>query len=155
VRIARSQISYTLSWVDYVLKKTAMTKMAEQSPLRLAIVGYRNYFNYAQFAQKVDCWRACHEIAGLQGGRLQEIVSGGAPGTDKMAERYAKEHDIPVKVFQANWKLHGASAGPRRNALIVERATHVLAFLHPKSRGTRNTLRLARGAQKRIRVVKL
>lgn len=48
------------------------------------------------------------------------IVSGGARGADSLAERYANEHDLDLKVFPANWDKHGRSAGYIRNAEMHE-----------------------------------
>jgi hypothetical protein len=45
-----------------------------------------------------------------------EIVSGGARGTDTFAERWAKENNILIKIFKANWDMYGKSAGYIRNA---------------------------------------
>lgn len=36
--------------------------------------------------------------------KITEIVSGGAKGVDTLAERYAEENNIPIKIFEANWK---------------------------------------------------
>jgi len=117
---------------------------------RLAIVGYRSFSDYNYFASCVDDY-----IAGNRSLKIIEIVSGGAKGVDQLAERYADEHQIPLRIYSAEWSTYGKSAGLRRNAQIVEHASHVLAFLHEKSRGTRNTIRLAQQAGKPVKIVAL
>lgn len=72
------------------------------------------------------------------------IVSGGARGADTLAERYAADNAIPLRVFHPNWKEQGRAAGMIRNLKIVQNSTYVVAFLGPKSRGTKNTIKLAR-----------
>lgn len=44
-----------------------------------------------------------------------EIVSGGADGIDKLGEGIARLYEIPLKIFDADWKLYGKRAGPMRN----------------------------------------
>lgn len=42
---------------------------------------------------------------------ITELVSGGARGTDKMGELWARANHVPIKVFQADWnniKVDGA-----------------------------------------------
>ena len=38
---------------------------------------------------------------------ITEVVSGCARGADKMGERWAEEHGIPVKRFPADWNKYG------------------------------------------------
>ena len=60
------------------------------------------------------------------------IISGGAIGSDKMAERYAKIHNIPVLILVPDWKKHGKKAGILRNTDIINESTHVIAFPNDK-----------------------
>jgi hypothetical protein len=53
-------------------------------------------------------------------GNIREIVSGGARGSDKLGEDYAKKNGIPVELFMANWNKFGKSAGSIRNQQMVE-----------------------------------
>jgi len=72
------------------------------------------------------------------------VLSGGAPGADKLGERWAREHNIPCMVFPADWKEHGKRAGYVRNKEMAENATHLIAFHDGKSRGTQMMIDLAR-----------
>lgn len=74
---------------------------------------------------------------------ITQLVSGGAPGVDTFGERYAKEHDIEIKVFPANWNLHGKSAGPIRNREMADYADALVAVWDGKSRGTKNMIQEA------------
>ena len=82
-----------------------------------------------------------------------EIVSGGAPGTDTLAVRYATEAEIPFKVFPADWKKYGKSAGPRRNRQMAEYADAAIVFWDGKSRGTQNMIQQMRELGKPVEVV--
>lgn len=76
------------------------------------------------------------------------VVSGGARGVDQRAEFVARQRDMPVQIFKADWTRHGKSAGFRRNAQIVGYADKVVAFWDGKSAGTKHTIGLARIAGK-------
>ena len=67
--------------------------------IRLIIAGPRDYYDQ----EKV--FRDIHTFQGKFG--IDEIVSGGASGVDKLAEEYAFLHQIPFKLFQADWEKYG------------------------------------------------
>lgn len=69
-----------------------------------------------------------------------EIVSGGAVGVDRLAEIYARKHNIPVKIFQPDYDYHGKRAPIIRNDSIVDRADYVVAFWDGVSHGTAYTI---------------
>lgn len=80
-----------------------------------------------------------------------EIISGHCPGADALGEQFAKEHNATLKIFPARWKEYGRSAGPIRNKEMVDYISAfenkvVIAFVSPNSKGTRNTIALARKA---------
>ena len=77
------------------------------------------------------------------------MISGGASGADTLAEDYAKENNIEVSVFPANWKKYGRAAGPIRNQHMAEDAraadaSHLLAFWDMRSPGTKNMINTAK-----------
>lgn len=110
--------------------------------MKLAIVGTRTFDDYELMC---EC---------LKNGVFTTIVSGGSQGADKLAERYAQEHDINMKVFPADWKQYGPSAGPRRNTQIVEYCDALLAFWDGKSTGTQDSIKKATAAGKPVKVVR-
>ena len=64
------------------------------------------------------------------------IISGGAHGADTLAERYAKEHGIPLEVYPANWKIDWKRAGFIRNTQMACIADELVAFWDGQSHGT-------------------
>lgn len=70
----------------------------------------------------------------------KEIVSGGAIGVDKIGERWAKDHNIPIKIFLPDWKKYGRSAGHIRNQLMVDYCDYAIIIWDGKSPGTRGTI---------------
>ena len=83
---------------------------------------------------------------------ITEIVSGGAKGIDRCAEKYAKAHKIKFTVFYPDYKMYGKIAPLKRNDQIAAYADAVIAFWDGKSTGTIYTLRAFRALNKPIRV---
>lgn len=89
-----------------------------------------------------DCWIRNDELLdlfnkfGFQ--EVTEIISGGARGIDSDGEEFAKTYDIPLKIFPADWKKYGLSAGPRRNREMAEYGDVLLLIWDGKSKGSAN-----------------
>ena len=115
--------------------------------MKLIIAGSRTFGNYKLLSTHLDDICARFDIT--------EIVSGTAAGADSLGELYAKEHNIPVKRFPADWKKYGKSAGYRRNALMAQYADACICFSVDDSRGTQHMINLAQQYKLRLRVVKL
>jgi len=57
------------------------------------------------------------------------IVSGGCPiGGDHFAELIAREYEIPIILFPADWDKYGKGAGFKRNTQIAEKSDIVIAI---------------------------
>lgn len=104
--------------------------------MNLCIVGCRDYSDYGYFTKKVN------EI--VAGRPIAQIISGGASGADAMAEKYANDNRINVRVFPANWNKRGRAAGPIRNGEMADYVKsvngEVIAFWDNKSTGTKNMI---------------
>lgn len=107
----------------------------------VAIVGSRTFHDYAQFQLKMNEFRMEHI--------LTQIVSGGAIGADKLAERYAAENDIPIQVLKPNWS-RGKGAGLARNTDIINAAEIVVTFWDGVSRGTLDSITKAKKQNKTV-----
>lgn len=78
------------------------------------------------------------------------LVAGGQTGADTLAVQWARTRRVGFNEFpvsHAEWKLYGPSAGPRRNARMLERAIErgvamVIAF--PGGRGTADMCKQAK-----------
>lgn len=73
-----------------------------------------------------------------------EIVSGTARGADKIGEQIAKNNNIPVKRFPADWDKHGKSAGVLRNREMAQYGTHLILIWDGVSKGSKSMLEEAR-----------
>ena len=129
--------------------------------MKLAVVGSRDCTRVELMRQVLDNVNKERKIT--------LIISGGAPGADRLAVDYAKENDIPWVEYKADWKdlsqpdaiikqgkygLYDAFAGIRRNKLIIDDADRVIAFWDEKSPGTLNSIKRAKKQEKRVTIVK-
>ena len=112
----------------------------EKKATRIIIAGSRNMTDYGLMKKT---WADYLKRHGLEANEVN-IISGGAPGADSLAERLAKEEGIPITVINADWKKHGRAAGPIRNRAMAERADALLAFLQENSKGTANMIQQAK-----------
>lgn len=71
---------------------------------------------------------------------ITKVISGMAQGVDKLAVRYAKENDLPLDEYWAEWNFYGAAAGPIRNRQMAQNADALIAIWDGKSRGTKNMI---------------
>lgn len=107
--------------------------------IRALIAGSRSFENYPYLCTCLD-----PEILKLQALYDVTIISGGAKGTDSLAERYATEMNIPFELFKAEWDKQGKAAGYIRNEKMVAVATIAYLFWDYASRGTQHTITLCR-----------
>jgi len=114
--------------------------------MRVAVIGSRTFDVYSAMDRAL---KIIHSFEGID-----EIVSGGARGADSLAEKWAKENNIPTKIFKANWERYGRGAGMIRNKDIIDRADLVVVFWDGQSKGTKNSLDRAKKAGKRYFVIK-
>lgn len=126
--------------------------------MKVAVIGSRT------FADRDLLFSTLDEIGGKT-----VIVSGGAPGADRLGERYADAKGLLKEIYKADWNnlahpeavvrfKHGrkydANAGFRRNELIIDNADLVVAFWDGNSKGTKHALDYAGTRGKKIKIVK-
>ena len=72
-----------------------------------------------------------------------ELVSGGCPkGADSYAEILAKKHQIPIKIYYAQWNKYGKGAGFKRNTNIAEDSDVLIATpAEDRTGGTEDTIK--------------
>lgn len=114
---------------------------------RIIICGGRHFNDYEAMKEKVD--RVLASL-GMEKSQI-EIVSGHCVGADQLGEQYAEDHQVKCSVFPAEWKKYGRSAGPIRNTQMIQYASEsdrpvVIAFVSPRSRGTKDTVQKAKRA---------
>lgn len=117
--------------------------------MKLAIIGSRGFEDYPLFEKHI-LNRYYRERTGLI---FDTVISGGARGVDSMAVRFAKEHKINLIEFLPDWDKHGKAAGPIRNEDIINEATEVCAFWDAVSKGTANSLSIAKRLKKTTTII--
>jgi hypothetical protein len=123
--------------------RTAPKPKQAKPSISVAVVGGREFANYAMMVDRLDELAATYTLA--------RIVSGGARGADRLGARYARERSIPLLEHLPDWS-QGRGAGFLRNRLIVRDADVVVAFWDGHSRGTKHTIDTARNARPAKRV---
>ena len=113
--------------------------------LRILVCGGRHFENYDLLKNILDKVLKLKKLTSKD----VEIVSGNAKGADSLGEKWAKENGASLKIFPAKWKEYGKKAGPIRNKQMIDYITCfsdrlVVAFVSPHSKGTRNTISLAK-----------
>lgn len=111
--------------------------------MKYAIVGSRSFTDYEFLCEKLKTHNP----------HISMIVSGGAKGADSLASRYAYEHDIPLKEHIPEWDKYGRAAGMIRNKKIVEGSDVVIAFWDGESRGTKNSIDIAKKLNKKFVII--
>ena len=102
--------------------------------MKVIIAGSRTFENY-------DLLKSTMASCGLV---VDEVVSGCARGADSLGEVWAKENNIPVKKFPANWAKYGKAAGSVRNEEMARYGNVLVAFLVKNSVGTKDMIRVAK-----------
>lgn len=113
--------------------------------LRIFVCGGRHFSDYALLEKTIN------GVIAESGYEDIEIVSGHCVGADRLGELYAEKHNAQVKIFPAKWEKYGKRAGPMRNKQMVDYVSGienkmVIAFVSSNTKGTRNTIALAKKA---------
>lgn len=105
--------------------------------MRVAVIGSRTFQDYDFLKDSLKCIH------------ITEIISGGDTGADQLAEKYATEKEIPLRVIPHT--DHPETLGaPSRTYAIVTMAQIVVAFWDGKSPGTADLLKYARQKDKKV-----
>ena len=121
---------------------------------RIIIAGSRKFKDYKLMVETLDKL-GIHLMSTVE---PVEIISGHASGADKLGERFARYFGYPLKIFPADWKKYGLSAGPIRNEEMAKYAAEsdhgiLVAFPIGESRGTRNMIELAKQYKLEVDVI--
>jgi len=102
--------------------------------MRTIIAGSRHIIYYDDLLLAIE--HANIEIA--------TVISGTAKGVDQLGERWAKENNIPLEQYPAQWDKYGKSAGYKRNEQMAKLADAALILWDKKSRGTKHMINLSK-----------
>lgn len=119
---------------------------------RLAIIGSRGFVDYALLWRTMETYFLTEGPEGCRWD-VTDVISGGAKGADSLAARFAKEAGLSLVEFIPDWEKHGKRAGFLRNEDIVAAADMVLVFWDGVSKGTGNSLSIAKRLKKPTLIV--
>lgn len=78
------------------------------------------------------------------GFEITTLICGMARGVDMLAYHWAKDNNVPVVEYPADWNKYGKSAGMRRNREMVAVADAAIIVWDGNSPGTENTIGLVK-----------
>jgi predicted Rossmann-fold nucleotide-binding protein len=104
--------------------------------MRVLVCGGRDYTDYESLGYHLGTLRAKHSIS--------LIIHGGQRGADTMAGTWARENNIPVQAYMAEWTRYDKAAGPIRNQRMLDEGKPDLVVAFPGNRGTRRMVKQAR-----------
>lgn len=120
--------------------------MSENHLINLAIIGSRNYNNYIQAEEQII------KILKENNLNISKIISGGAIGTDKLAEKFAEVYNLPIEIIKPDWSK-GKSGGVIRNTEIINKSDYIIAFWDGLSRGTLDSINKSKKNNKKLFVI--
>lgn len=88
--------------------------------------------------------------------KISLIVTGKTQGAETFVVDAAEKLGIPYLTVPAKWYNNGVmdkGAGLRRNAKMVDNVDRVVAYMSPSSRGTANTIQLAKMKKKEVFII--
>lgn len=103
--------------------------------LKLIVAGGREFKDYQRLSAEIFAY-----AEGVGDNVGVSLVSGMARGADALGYRFAKEHNVKVYEFPADWNKYGKRAGYLRNAEMAQFADALMAFWDGKSRGTKHMI---------------
>ena len=81
------------------------------------------------------------------------IVTGGANGVDKLAERYADKKRLSKLILRPEYSVYGKGAPLKRNEKMVDICDIALIVWDGVSKGTKHTIDYAQKAGKNINLI--
>jgi hypothetical protein len=93
--------------------------------VRLIVTGARDGADYASVSNAIEAylWKSGVVPAGLE-----ELITPCSRGVAAFAERWAAKNAVRLERRPALWATVGTKAGPLRDKVMAERATHLLVL---------------------------
>jgi hypothetical protein len=82
------------------------------------------------------------------------VLSGNAPGADRLGEEYAREMGLEYKIIPSEWDKHGLKATMMRNEVLLKSADFIICFWDGESKGTKHMLDIAKRNRKLLAEVR-
>lgn len=112
--------------------------------MRILVCGGRNYWHHDKVHEVLNGrpWDGlCRWYR-----PVAVLITGGAPGADSCALRWAIANRVPYVVYEAEWKKYGKRAGPIRNSRMLADGKPQLVVGFKGGKGTADMIRQAKAA---------
>lgn len=116
--------------------------------IKTIIAGSRSITNYPTIQTLLSNYLFTHPP-------ISEVVSGGATGVDKLGERWARENEVEVKLFPAEWDRFGKGAGSIRNIEMASYGDRLIAIWDGSSKGTFHMINCMKSLKKDVEVYQI
>lgn len=81
---------------------------------------------------------------------LSVIITGGAPGADRLAEEWARHNHVPTIRMDAHWAQQGKKAGVLRNQWMLDLCAPDVVVAFPGGNGTADMMRRTEAANVKL-----
>jgi hypothetical protein len=81
------------------------------------------------------------------------LLSGNAPGVDRLGEEYARENGYECRLVPSEWENHGPKATMLRNEVLLKASDFIICFWDEKSEGAKHMIDIAKKAKKLLALV--
>jgi predicted nucleic acid-binding protein len=105
--------------------------------MKVIIAGSRDITDYQFVKEAIE---AAIETSGFV---ITEVIFGCAKGVDTLGEKWARENNIPIAHFPADWKQYGKRAGHLRNSQMADYGEALIAARIDETPGTTNMIEIA------------
>ena len=113
--------------------------------MKILVCGGRDYNDYDTLHMY---------MCAIEGATLDSvIIHGAARGADSLADRWAKDNNMKLEVYPADWEQHGKSAGPIRNQQMLNEGKPDLVLAFPGGSGTAHMVSIAK--KKGVKVIEV
>ena len=113
--------------------------------MRVLVCGGRDYDNREELYAVLD-WIDCSWEGPGTFGPITDIISGHARGADSLAEQWAKDREVSLDIYPAEWDVYGKSAGFMRNQQMIDEGLPDLVVAFSGGKGTINMIKLSNQA---------
>lgn len=116
--------------------------------MKIIVSGDRNFDDYKLLSEKLD------SLFSKFNGPV-EIVSGRNNGADKLGEKYAKEKNLDLSTFPANWQSFAYKAGFIRNKEMINYADGLVLFGGLDNKETKHLYNMANDLQLIVEIIEI
>jgi hypothetical protein len=81
------------------------------------------------------------------------ILSGNAPGADRLGEEYAEKNGYERRLVPSEWENHGPKATMLRNEVLLKACDFIICFWDGKSEGAKHMIDISKKAKKLLALV--